>query len=343
MKADEMNPMERVLTTLDQREPDRVPYFLLLTTQGSKEFDVFIEKYFSDPEKVASAQISMQKRYGHDCYYSFYYASLEMEAWGGSSIFYTDASPNCGTPIINDLGDISSLESPDVYESASLQKVLTTTSILKETAGTDIPIIGVVMSPFALPSMQIGMEHYFDLIYEEPELFEELMKINQEFCVQWANSQLEAGATAICYFDPISSSTIIPPELYRKTGFKVAKSTLPRINGPTATHMASGRCLPIIKDIIETGTAIVCTSVLEDLAEVKKECDGKISVLGNLNGIEMRHWSSEETENKIKEAIGKAASGGGYILSDNHGEIPYSVPSSVLKDISHSVSKWGYY
>ena len=343
MTIDEMSSMERVLTALDHREPDRVPYFLLLTTQGSKEFDVSIEKYFSDPEKVASAQISMQKRYGHDCYYSFYYASIEIEAWGGSSIFYKDASPNCGMPIIHDAGDISSLEAPDVYESSMLQKVLKTTSVLKEHAGADIPVIGVIMSPFTLPSMQMGMEHYFDLIYENPDEFEELMKINEQFCVQWANAQLEAGATAICYFDPISSSTIIPPELYRKTGFKVAKRTLPKIKGPTATHMASGKCLPIIKDIIETGTAIVCTSVLEDLAEVKKECAGKISVLGNLNGIEMRHWSPEETENKVKEAIDKAAKGGGYILSDNHGEIPYSVPSSVIMDISHSVNKLGYY
>nr|WP_245250067.1 uroporphyrinogen decarboxylase family protein [Methanolobus bombayensis] len=335
--------MERVLTTLDHREPDIVPYFLLLTTQGAKEFDVSIEKYFSDPEMVASAQISMQKKYGHDCYYSFYYASLELESWGGNTVFYPDASPNCGLPLIHDINDISSLEAPDVYESPGLQKVLKTTSILKEHAGTDIPIIGVVMSPFALPSMQMGMDHYFDLIYEDPDIFEELMDINKQFCIQWANAQLEAGATAICYFDPISSSTIIPPELYRKTGFKVAKSTLHGIKGPTATHMASGRCLPIIKDIIKTGTSIVCTSVLEDLAEVKKECYGKISVLGNLNGIKMRHWSLEDTESKVKEAIDKAASGGGYILSDNHGEIPYTVPSSVINEISRSVRKWGYY
>ncbi|MEZ5335368.1 MAG: uroporphyrinogen decarboxylase family protein [Methanolobus sp.] len=343
MLTNEMTSMERVLTSLDHREADRVPYFLLLTTQGSRQFGISIEQYFSDPKKVASAQISMQKRYGHDCYYSFYYASLEIEAWGGSTIFYKDSSPNSGMPPVHDVNTISSLEAPDVNASPQLQKVLKTTSILKEHAGEDIPIVGVVMSPFALPSMQMGLEHYFDLIYEDPETFRELMKINEEFCVQWANVQLEAGATVICYFDPISSSTMIPPELYRKTGFKVAKSTLPGIKGPTATHMASGKCLPIIDDIIETGTAIVCTSVLEDLADVKKACAGKISVLGNLNGIEMKRWSRQDAESRVKEAIDKAASGGGYILSDNHGEIPFSVPADVLMDISSSVEKWGYY
>ena len=343
MKNDDMTSMERVLTTLGHEEPDRVPLFLLLTTQGANEFNFSIEEYFSKPEMVAQSQIKMQQKYGHDCYYSFYYASLEIEAWGGKSLFYPDAPPNAGKPIVRNLEDITSLEAPDIFESPQLQKVLKTTSLIKEHAGSDIPIIGVVMSPFALPTMQMGFDHYFDLIYGEPDKFEELMRVNEQFCVQWANAQMESGATAICYFDPVSSSTIIPPELYRKTGFKVAKRTISRINGPTATHMASGRCLPIIDDIAETGTAIICTSVLEDLAEVKEACKGKMSVLGNLNGIEMRRWSQQETEYHVKEAIEKAATGGGYILSDNHGEIPYSVPYDVLMDISKSVRKWGQY
>ncbi|WP_321430600.1 uroporphyrinogen decarboxylase family protein [uncultured Methanolobus sp.] len=343
MSCGEISPMERVLTAISHKEPDRVPFFLLLATQGSREFNVSIEEYFSKPEMVAEAQVRMQQKYGHDCYYSFYYASLELEAWGVESVFYTNAAPNSGRPIIRDFEDISSLEAPDVFESAPLQKVMKTTSLIKEHAGEEIPILGVVMSPFALPTMQMGFEHYFDLIYGEPEIFEELMRVNEEFCVQWANAQLEAGATAVCYFDPVSSSTIIPPDLYRKTGFKVARRTIPRIKGPTATHMASGRCLPIIDDIAETGTAIICTSVLEDLAEMKAVCKGKLSVLGNLNGVEMRRWSEHETEDKVMEAIRKAAEGGGYILSDNHGEIPYTVPSEVIMNISKSVKKWGQY
>ncbi len=343
MNIEEMTSMERVLATLCHEEPDRVPFFLLLTTQGADVFNVSIKEYFSKPEMVAEAQIKMQQKYGHDCYYPFYYASLELEAWGSESVFYPDAPPNAGRPVIKEFEDILSLETPDVFESPGLQKVLKTTEIMKKHSGEDIPIISVVMSPFSLASMQMGFENYLDLIYDDLDRFKELMRINESFCVQWANAQIEAGATAICYFDPVSSSTIIPPELYRKTGFRVAKRTISNINGPTATHMASGRCLPIVDDIAETGTAVICTSVLEDLSEIKTACKGKLSVLGNLNGIEMRHWSPQQTEDKVKEAISKAAEGGGYILSDNHGEIPYTVPQEVLTDISRSVKKWGQY
>ncbi len=343
MIDEEMTPMERVLTTLSYNEPDRVPFFLLLTTYGAKECDMPIVEYFSKPELVAKTQIRMQQKYGHDCYYPFYYASLELEAWGGDTIFYPDAAPNCGRPIVQDVEDIASLEEPDVYTSSHLQKVLKTTEMIRSHAGQEIPIIGVVMSPSSLSVMQLGLERYFDLLYEQTDILQELISINENFCVHWANAQIESGATAICYFDPISSSTMIPPQIYRETGFKTAKRCISGIKGPVATHMASGRCIPIIDEIAKTGTSVLCTSGLEDLEEVKKACNGNMSVLGNLNGIEMRNWTDQEARIQVDEAIKKAAIGGGFILSDNHGEIPHTVPSDVLMSISRYVKKLGQY
>ena len=79
------------------------------------------------------------------------------------------------------------------------------------------------MSPFSLPVMQMGFDQYIELIYEQPERFKRLMEINEKFCVDWANAQLACGATAICYFDPVSSTTVIDPQIYQQTGYEVAK------------------------------------------------------------------------------------------------------------------------
>lgn len=335
--------MDRVLTTLSFEEPDRVPFFLLLTTHGAKEIGVSIKEYYSKPEYVAEAQLKMQKRYGHDCLLPFYYAALELEAWGGKAIFYENGPANAGKPIINKFEEIESLETPDVEDSPQLRKVLKTTEILKKEAGEEIPIIGVVISPFSLPVMQLGFSHYLDLIYEEPEGFKRLMEVNENFCAAWANAQLEAGATTICYIDPLASSTIIPREIYLKTGFETAKRTLSRIKGPTATHLASGRCLPILDDLMKTGTSIVGASAIEDLREIKEASRNKLTVLGNLNAIEMRRWTPAETEASVREALEKAAKDGGYILSDALGDIPWQVPEEVLMGISKAVRKWGQY
>lgn len=337
-----MTSAQRVFTAIGQSEPDRVPYFLLLSLHGAKELDMSIEEYFSKAENVYNGQVKLREKYGHDCYYSFFYTPIEVEAFGMDVIYAKDGPPNAGVPFLQ-IEDIKDLKAPIVSESEPLQKVLKATTMLKEKAGDDVPIIGVVVSPFSLPVMQLGFDKYLDLIYSDRELFDKLMDINIEFCINWSNAQLEAGATAICYFDPISSSTIVPRELYLQTGYEVAKRTIEGIKGPTATHFASGNCLPIIKDVATTGTAVVGVSSLEDLAKLKEEADGKLTLLGNLNAIEMRHWSVEQTHEKVKEAISKAAAGGGFILADNHGEIPWDIKDETLFAIRDAVLKYGTY
>lgn len=338
-----MTSLQRVLTTLGQKEPDRVPLFLLLTMHGAKELGMSIKEYFSKGENVAEGQIRLREKYGHDCYYAFFYAPIEVEAWGAEVIYLKDGPPNSGTPIIKVAKEILKLSPPSVKGNAALEKNLKCIEVLKVRGEEEVPIVGVVMSPFSLPVMQMGFEKYLLLMHEEPEIFEHLMKINEEFIVSWANAQLEAGATAITYFDPVSSTSIIPRELFLKTGYQIAKRTLARINGPTAMHMASGRCLPIIDDIAEVGTAIIGTSILEDLTEVKSACKGRLTVLGNLNGIEMCRWTTDEAELAVKTAIDKAAAGGGFILSDNHGEIPFQVTDEIIMTIAETARSYGKY
>jgi uroporphyrinogen decarboxylase len=338
-----MNSMERTLTTLGHKEPDRVPLFLLANMHGAKEVGLSLEEYYAKADHVIEGEMRTLKKYGGDCAYPFFYASIETEAWGGDTIFSDDGPPLCGAPVINRPEDIDHLKAPSILSSAPLVRVLTAIAGLKARLGDTVPIIAVAISPFSLPVMQMGFDGYLDLIHEQPERFQRLMQINENFTVEWANAQLAAGATAICYFDPVSSTTNIPRQLYLETGQQVAKRTIARIKGPTATHLASGRGLPIIGDIADTGTAVVGVSVLEDLRQLKAAAAGRVSLLGNLNGIEMRRWTPQETELHVKRAIAHAGRGGGFILSDNHGEIPWQVSEETLLAIREAVERWGRY
>ncbi|MBF0272466.1 MAG: uroporphyrinogen decarboxylase family protein [Magnetococcales bacterium] len=338
-----MTAMQRVLTTLSHREPDRVPLILLTTMHGAKELGLTIQDYFSRADHVIEGQMRLRRKYGGDCFFPFFYASLEIEAFGGSTLFVEDGPPNSGAPVIRDFSDIDTLEPPRVASTPCLFRVLEAIQGLKRQAKEEIPIIGVAVSPFSLPVMQMGFDRYIELIYEHPARFARLMAVNEAFCVDWANAQLAAGATTICYFDPISSTTNIPRELYRQTGYPIACRTLARIQGPTATHLASGRGLTIVDEIAATGSAVVGISTLEDISAWKIAAHGKITLLGNLNGIAMRRWSAEEAEREVKEVIRVAGPGGGFLLSDNHGEIPFQTPDDVLLAIGEATRHWGRY
>ena len=338
-----MNSLERTMAAISHTEPDRVPLFLLLSLYGAKELQMPVRQYFSQPANVVKAQLLMREKYSNDCLYTFFYAPIEVEAFGGEVIFVDDGPPNSGRPIISSLSDIASLELPVVEDTPCLKRVLEATAMLKAEVGDTVPLIGVVMSPYSLPVMQMGFEKYLELIYDHPDEFDALMRLNEEFCVAWANAQLAAGATAICYFNPLSSPNMIERERYLVTGYPVDQRTIARINGPTATHLASGIALPVIDDIIALGSAVLGFSERDDLSAIKEASRGRICLLGNLNGIDMVNWSPAQAENAVKRVITAAGAGGGLILSDNHGEIPWQVKEETLLAIGEAVRTHGTY
>lgn len=338
-----MTSMERVLCTLGHREPDRVPLFLLFSLYGAREAGLSVKDYFSKPEKVIESQIHLKEKYQTDCYYTFFYAAVEVEAWGGEVIFYPEGPPNTGESILHRSEDIDSLEVPDLSSCPALRRVIEVTRELASAARGETPLIGVVMSPFSLPVMQMGFEAYLHLIYFDRPRFDRLMEINRRFCLDWAAAQLKAGATAICYFNPLASPDMIDRKLYLATGYPVDVRTCAGIKGPVATHLASGRVLPVLDDIIQTGSGVIGVSGIEDPGVIKEKAKGRITVLGNLNGVEMPWWSEEEAARKVEELIVKAAPGGGFILSDSHGEIPWQVPEAVLRQISETTLDKGRY
>jgi uroporphyrinogen-III decarboxylase len=125
MNQKSVTSMQRVLTTLGHREPDRVPFFLLATLHGAKEVGLPIKTYFSDPDNVVEGQMRLLAKYRHDCIYSFFYAPVEIAAFGGEVVFTDDGPPNSGEPVIKKTGDIKNLAVPDVKNTPCLEKVLT--------------------------------------------------------------------------------------------------------------------------------------------------------------------------------------------------------------------------
>lgn len=338
-----LTPAERIFTALSHREADRVPYALTLTLHGAKALGMSLPEYFEKAEQVVEGQLRMQRRFGHDTLMGFLYAAVEYEAWGGEAIFVEDGPPNSGAPVFTRRDALDHLEVPRIEEAPGLQKTLATIRGLKAQVGDAIPILGVVLSPFSTPVMQLGFGPYLELLHEDLPRFWKLMAANQAFAVAWGNAQLEAGATALIYFDPLASPEMIPLESYRETGHRVARQTLAGLKGPVLTHLASSPTLEVLDLLVETGTLGVGVSCREDLRAVKQRCAGRLGVVGNLNGIAMARWTPQEAEEATLEALHKGGPGGGFILADNHGEIPWPVTDEVLGTIAETVRTRGVY
>lgn len=337
-----MTSMERALAAMAHAEPDRVPLFLLLTLHGARELGLSLRDYFSSARNVVEGQLRLLARFGGDCLAPSCGAVAEAEAFGAETRWRDDGPPNAGAPPLRP-EDVDRLTPPRVEDCPSLVRVLEITRALAGRAAGAIPVVGGVIAPFSLPVLQLGFERYLELLHDQPARFERLMAVNRAFCVEWANAQLAAGATAIGYADPVSSTTIVPRDLYLRTGHVVARETIARIRGSVAISLASGRGLPIAADLLATGAVAVSVSALEDLAAWKAAVGGRATIIGNLNGVEMRRWTAAQAEAAVRDAIARAGRGGGFVLSDAHGEIPWQVPDEVLLAIRDAARRWGRY
>lgn len=340
----ELTPAERVFTALSYREPDKVPLLFFFSFYPAKELKISIKEYFSNPDAVVEGQLYMLKKYRGDCLYTLHYGCIELEGVGVEPKWKEWGPPVANNIVIRSREDIKKLKFPPVKETRGLRNVLYVTEKLRKEVGDKVPIIGGIVSPFCLPIMQMGFDRYLDLIYSDREAFWELMEKNIAFSIEWANSQLEAGATAIGYGEPLASTDILDRKTYLETGYIVAQRTIPKIGGAVAIGFAGARAGGAVDYFREfSNVGGVGVSALEDIGEVKEKVKGRFAVVGNLNGVEMIDWSREVAEEKVKEIIKKAAKGGGFAIADNHGEIPYFVSEETLLSIREAVDRWGRY
>lgn len=344
-----MTSMERVGAALSHGVPDRVPLLLLFGHAAAREAGAEIREYMAREELQVETQKAVRGRYALDCLSAFTYVGAEVEAMGSEIIFLPETPPQAGRPIFSSPEAIRAFEPPRPEDAPVLARTLRVLGALRRDSGDEAPIIGVVTSPFSLPVMQLGFEGYLELLTADlqgssaaGELLNLLWKKNGHFAEAWGAAQLRAGAHALCYFDPLSSPSMVPRELWIRGGRPAAERFLAAFpGGLVVCHLASGRGKALLEDLASLGFAAAGVSAEEDLEELKTVAAGRIALVGNLNGMAMRHWSVEETEAQVRLALGKGAPGGGFLLSDNHGEVPWQVPPEVLRALGDALERYG--
>jgi uroporphyrinogen decarboxylase len=335
-----MTSTERVNAAMAFRQPDRVPFVLAAHMHAARHLGLSIRECLETPRHVVAAQLHLREWLGNDIVSGAPPAAFEVEAWGGTIEFDESGPPVAGPPPLRPQ-DIARLEPPRLEDCPRLLRVLDAIAELRGRVGDAVPVIGAVVSPFSLPVLQLGFETYLEVMFERPLDFERLMDINVAYCLDWARAQVRAGATALAYADPVASTDVVPLETARQKGLAVANRVLPEVGVPYTFNLASGRSLPLVDDLVGLGATAVGVSAQENLAEAIERCWGRIAVIGNLNALAMCHWSTADAESAAINALWAAGTDGGWMLSDNHGEIPFPVPDDVLSTIAETVKLCG--
>jgi uroporphyrinogen decarboxylase len=338
-----ITPAARLAAALEHREADRVPFFLPATLHGARFLGVSLPRYLESEALVVEGQVRLLELVGHDAVSSFLCAAAEVEAFGGEVHLFPDGPPNAGEPPLRSVQALERLAPPEPDASPMLRRSLAITAALRQRVGDELPVLAGAVGPLSLPAMQVGLGRWFELLQDAPEVAERLLRVNEAWCVRLANAFLAAGASAVALSEPLASPAMIPLARYRAVGLPALRRTIAAIHGPVAVSTACAACGGVAADLAEAGAAAVGLAASDDLAAAKRALRGRAAVMGNLNGLAMRHWSDADADAAVRAAIAAAGAGGGFVLSEHHGEVPFHVPDRVLRAVGDAVRRWGRY
>lgn len=335
-----MNSLERILTALKYKEPDRIPVLPVLLLQGAKLLNMKLSDYLQRPEHMIDGQSALVAKYGHDGVFGIPHVVEDIEPFGGRLTYFEYGPPTIGKMAWRQWADIESAPVPDPKNHPAMVRTLKVIEGLAQKFKGQKLIVGGAIAPFSLPSMLIGTEKWLELLWEDElirtPIFNQVMRICQNFCVAWCNAQLQAGADIVVLADGMASATCIMRDQFEKLALPVIKQTINAIQG-TVAYEPVGRIEPFIDLLPDIGAGLMLMECEDDIKKCKQVLHGKIAVMGNLNNIEMIQWNRGKTLQECLKVIDSAGTGGGFILSPQGPDIPWDTPEEVIHAIVESV------
>jgi uroporphyrinogen decarboxylase len=341
-----MNSMERIGLLMAGKLPDRVPVICNLLEQGAGELGMSVEEYYSRGEYVAEAQLRMQRKYGYDNLWGFFYVARDAEMLGCRKIIFAkDGPPNVGELIIRSPADIEALTVPaDVGETEAFQELRKCIRILKAEQGGRCPVLGSVVSSFSLPAMLMGMDKWLQLFLTGPRsLCRELLEKCSDFCAKHIRALREAGIDMIAYSNPVASATFLTFSQFRELALPWIRRDFEAIGTEGIVYFNGGGVInsqiELIMEQTELGAFYI--NPLDDIAEAKRIVGGKALVAGVINDIRLISWNRDQIDTEVARIMAAGAPGGGFLFGTL--VMPLQIPEEKIKIMLEAAFRHGRY
>ncbi len=330
-----MTSIERVHTVLRGGLPDRVPVDLHNFMMTAHASGMPFPEYFQSAEAMAEGQIKAWREFGHDVLLLENGTAALAQACGVGVEFLTESAPVAFEPAIQSLDDLDKLHMPDPYTDYPLPELLKATRIVAREIGEQAFIMGRAdQGPFSLASMIYGMVEFLSEIgqAERQDMLHRLLEFSLEASYRYAVAQMEQGAHMTSIGESLAGPDVCSPKVYREYEWPYAKRLIDRLkekNIPLAYHICGNATL-IVKDMVETGAAVLELDYKVDLHKVKDATRGRTTILGPIDpSAVMALGTPELVTEKCREALEILAPGGGLILGPGCALPPLTPPENV--------------
>ncbi len=217
-RVSELSSIERVLTTVRYRKPDRVPVSHLVGAAGRQITGVSFPEFSKNPVSAAETYLEGQKVLGGDFIILLQDLSVEAADFGQEIIYpeNSTAHPNYNNPAVRDVDDYKKIRPIPINDTVRMKNYLEMTRIVVQRAGLRALPIGFLFGPLGVLSMMRGAQRLFrDCVLEKKAVMAACENIT-ETLIEFAVAQCRIGAPAIAIDTLFASYSGIPKALWEE-------------------------------------------------------------------------------------------------------------------------------
>jgi uroporphyrinogen decarboxylase len=336
--------MDRLLAAIRGEPSDRIPVFCNLIDQGSKELGIPLQRYYSNGEYVAEAQLKMLRKYGHDNVWSLFYVGKEAELLGCRKIQYsTDGPPNIEEYIIQSLDGIDKLSvPPDVLNHEQFAEVRKCLNILHKEVGTTHPICAYITSTMTLPALLMGMEKWLELLFFGPATARDMLLAKcHEFFIKEVAAYRNAGATVLVYSNPFGSTDTVPMKYFMEHSLPWIERDLQAVGTSGMVYYCGmARMNNVINTVLDrTGIGVFYISPLDDLNEARTIINNRVLTCGVINDIRLIDWTEAEVQREVHRILSIGMKTNKFLFGT--GVMPLLIPDANIRAMLEAAFKYG--
>ena len=296
-----------------------------------------------NPELACEVTLQPLRRFALDAAILFSDILTVPDAMGLGLYFSEGEGPRFERPV-QDEKAIRALGVPDPND--TLGYVMEAVRTIREALAGSVPLIGFGGSPWTLATYMVegGSSKDFarikTLIYDRPELADELLSTLAEASAQYLSAQVAAGAQAVMVFDTWGGA--LPPAAYRRFSLQPMAHIVQRIRrdhpGVPVTLFTKngGQHLEIMAD---TGCDALGLDWTTELGDARRRVGDRVALQGNLDPA-MLHASPQRIREGVAEVLASYGRGPGHIFNLGHGITPGVDPehAQALVEAVHALS-----
>ena len=268
------------------------------------------------------------------------------DAMGLGLYFETGEGPRFKTPVRNEAA-VKQLSVPDME--GELRYVMDAVRVIRRELDGRVPLIGFSGSPWTLATYMIeggsskDFAHSKAMLFDRPDLLEQILEVLAESVTQYLNAQIAAGAQAAMIFD--TWGCCLTPRDYERFSLRYMNRIVSKL-----TREHEGRRVPVVlftkgggqwlEKIADSGCDGVGIDWTTNLDDARRRVGDRVALQGNMDPSVL-YASRGRIEQEVADILASYGNGSGHVFNLGHGIHQHVDPDHVacLVDAVHKQSR----